>query len=1553
MSVRAQFRADTRGSSGGSFVPRARKNGRASLLAGTALAGSLLGCVVFAPTGAWAASECGTIPASSGANYTVGCGQGPFTSGITYGNSQTGNAVSTIFEFTNTQDVVTSGSHAAVSLSSNKSGAAIQVDIAQENSGLSPVFQGSAGQDGFSVTTSGSNSPIIFDMGEGSVTGGGSSFLSTGANGVALSTTGSNSSVTFDLTGGTITGGGQTSLIILPTNSNGVLITTTQSTSDINFATSEGTSITAAHGNGVQLNAGGGSSIGSDPTNNTIDGTITSTQTLLTVGVGTGWLGTATGSGNVTQNVGTTGDVSGSGAGLVGTTQNGDVTFVVDGQVNQTSTVAGTLTAPLLLPVGIGGEATGSGNVSITTDAGSSVSQVGHQALTNVEGAGILGVALGTGNVTITANGDVAATGVGVGAISNSGNSTVTIGGDVTVTGASGSASAFGLNQTAGAYAFSTSGSATANLYGGNIGSSSAGTSPDVGIAAVVLGGTQDATVNIGDGTSAASTIYANEIGALATNTGVGNAVITNTLDPDGNQNTVNSGGVGLLAVTTGGGNATIDAGNINSGLNSSGDIFGSGAVALALNGGNATVNLHGDVNTNGGTFGALALSNGGDATVTSDAGITIDPPIGMAAVTFGSGLASVINNATVDSTVIGLSGTNFGDGAVLIRNTSSGDVEAATGTGISVLKIGANTNPVGNSPFSVIVSNQGIVNAPNGAGVSVVAFDPTDTAANNVLISNKYDSATITGEGSSLFTAAISVLADGNVDVSNSRGATITTESGTSGIALAIAAGGDVNVSNSRGATIDGLAELASLTGSVTFDNSRGATWDSSGVSVLAAADDVTINNSRGASIDISAIGGGLVMLAGDDATINNSSGASFTLEGINANVMVAGDDATINNSRGATFTLEGINANVMVAGDDATINNYDGATFNLVGINGNLMFAQDNVSINNYNGASFNMYGLNGSLLVAQTGNATINNYNGGSINLWGGNIISLVANSGDATINNYNGGSINMLGVNAITLTAANGSEVFNNEANGTVFNDGIGTIAGSTNLQFNNSGLVTEIDGHTGDILYIDPATFNASGNSQLGVDAYLGAPGSASDMLFVDGSVTGLTSIIVNDVNSGPGAYNPQGIAIVDVTGTGTTVGGSDANWVLDPSSSHYDTLSGTPVLDKGLFEYFLAQDPTGASQGCVSGAGQCVSLYSVPGQIAQELPIALTAAQNLWQETALMWEDRQSEIRDWLSRPISLSPTPGLIVKGPLPPQPVQGAGPGIWAKAIGSWTTRSDTTSESLAGHTFNFDLGYKQNSFGIIGGADFGKAGVFRPNDAVILGAMGGYVESHLNFNSGGTSFVYTGGTVGGSVSYIANGFFIDGLAKADLLRLQINTPWLVSSPDSVNFAGTSVGMNTVGGIGNIGYRFDTGGYFFEPIGTLTYSVTHIDSFNAEQVLGANINFGNGESLRGALGGRVGLELPSVIPGHSMEAWIMGRVWDEFLGNNNSVDIQNAGPDAILVDNFQKVFGEVKGGVTLVTPVAGWSGFVDAGVKFNDQFNTVTAKGGINYQW
>jgi hypothetical protein len=60
------------------------------------------------------------------------------------------------------------------------------------------------------------------------------------------------------------------------------------------------------------------------------------------------------------------------------------------------------------------------------------------------------------------------------------------------------------------------------------------------------------------------------------------------------------------------------------------------------------------------------------------------------------------------------------------------------------------------------------------------------------------------------------------------------------------------------------------------------------------------------------------------------------------------------------------------------------------------------------------------------------------------------------------------------------------------------------------------------------------------------------------------------------------------------------------------------------TLRKGLFDYILVDDP---------GVFELVSL---PNSVLFQMPVAATAAQNMWYETALGWEDRQIEMRDFL-----------------------------------------------------------------------------------------------------------------------------------------------------------------------------------------------------------------------------------------------------------------------------------------------------------------------------
>jgi len=348
-----------------------------------------------------------------------------------------------------------------------------------------------------------------------------------------------------------------------------------------------------------------------------------------------------------------------------------------------------------------------------------------------------------------------------------------------------------------------------------------------------------------------------------------------------------------------------------------------------------------------------------------------------------------------------------------------------------------------------------------------------------------------------------------------------------------------------------------------------------------------------------------------------------------------------------------------------------------------------------------------------------------------------------------------------------------------------------------------------------------------------------------------------------------------------------------------------------------------------------------------------QLPVAITAAQNIFNETALMWEDRQTEVRaSWRQgwAPV-IAAGADLPTKAPRVVAPASTSFGSVWLKGIGSWTKRDNVVgvSTSFSGDP-NVDLGYKQDTYGFIGGLTMGVENLFHPGDAVVGGPMAGYIESKVRFNSNGTTMKFTGGTGGVSLGWLYGGFFVDALAKVDFLTMKTDMPALASA----GFGGLpNADLWTYGFVGNVGYRWDfRNNFFFEPLGTLVYAKTHFNNLSTLQGLGADINFADGESLRGAIGARAGVSIPNW-GGRRVEVSILGRAWDELKNDNNGVTLVSQGGNVELTDNFTKSFGEVKAGIDVFGRPGQWGAFLNAGVKFNDQFYTVTAKGGFNYQF
>ena len=187
-----------------------------------------------------------------------------------------------------------------------------------------------------------------------------------------------------------------------------------------------------------------------------------------------------------------------------------------------------------------------------------------------------------------------------------------------------------------------------------------------------------NATVNLSATSVVEAGSFASGAGAYAVSL-AGNAVI----DADALSETTSVSGPGLVGISLGG-TSTVDAGVVNSGSDPV-SLFGfvlpaipglpslSGGV-LSLSNDDAIANAHGDITTTG-SFGVLALSLTGNATAHSDAGITIDPLIGMASVTLSADpldTAMVDNNATVNATGIGLMALNLGAGNAVVTNTNA-----------------------------------------------------------------------------------------------------------------------------------------------------------------------------------------------------------------------------------------------------------------------------------------------------------------------------------------------------------------------------------------------------------------------------------------------------------------------------------------------------------------------------------------------------------------------------------------------------------------------------------------------------------------------------------------------------------------------------------------------------------------------------------------------------------------------------------------------------------------------------------------------------------------
>ncbi|HTJ58473.1 MAG TPA: autotransporter outer membrane beta-barrel domain-containing protein [Devosiaceae bacterium] len=497
----------------------------------------------------------------------------------------------------------------------------------------------------------------------------------------------------------------------------------------------------------------------------------------------------------------------------------------------------------------------------------------------------------------------------------------------------------------------------------------------------------------------------------------------------------------------------------------------------------------------------------------------------------------------------------------------------------------------------------------------------------------------------------------------------------------------------------------------------------------------------------------------------------------------------------------------------------------------------------------------------------------------------------------------------------------------------------------------TGLVSMIDGGTGDYTYISHQFHGAAGQSFLGVDVNF-APGTPEDALTDDwetpatwradrfdlgdfsddGQIDGSTGLIVNKVGGGsvvtgdtiivaysPVDGNPVGMQCFDSSC-------KDGNTMYVASASKgYINVGGTGAIQDGLHAWYLhevgeAPDPTFVLQS--EWAPQAV-----------QLPSLITGAQNVWHDTSSQVEDHVYG---------SHFPQAGEGGGGadvPVGETPAINAGYGsaMWGKISGSITNQDTTVNQTMAGGPpVTIDTSFVQNTFSLLGGVDFTP--MDGSNGGLRLGVFAGYLNSNLGFTSYDASSTYSGGTVGGYAAYNNDGFYVDGEVKADLLNLTYTAP--LGTGFSTSGLATNIGV-----LGNTGYRLQMGNSFIEPIGSLAYINTTLQDFSDS---GDTVDFSNGQSLQAGAGVRVGTALATGDE-TTTELSLLGKVWNEFEPANEVTLTDSAQNSTTFTDSISGVFGEVAATATTYSNDRGFSGFVSVSDKFNDSFNTVTGKAGL----
>ena len=939
--------------------------------------------------------------------------------------------------------------------------------------------------------------------------------------------------------------------------------------------------------------------------------------------------------------------------------------------------------------------------------------------------------------------------------------------------------------------------------------------------------------------------------------TGAGNLNVQN----GGTVATSGTGATGLLVSSTSSGTAIANAGSIATSGDMSPGIYANAAAGVTISG-------IGSINTAGngspGVSVITPVTASGAISVTTGSVATTGPnSAGFYVSTYGgpASVSATLVKASGDfspGVFVGATGSiniNVGQVSTAGASTADGALGPNDATGIFAISTGGDVNITAGSISTASDLSRGVfAYTPTGAvNISTGSITTTGLAAIGI-------QAIAAGTGVNITSGSISTLGDQAVGILTYGSAPISIIS--------------TGTLSTQGASADGVYAQTSATVSVVNTGAisvQGAT--SRGIYASGAAG-VTISGTGSVSTAgvtspaIAAIssGGAVSIAMGAVATTGDSSDGVDATGAGPVSVSTAAIQTSGNASIGVNVNSTGDAVNVLVGGavvsalgDAVDVTSATGSTIT-VGAKGSLAAP-----------GGYAVQGFAGPVAISNAGTIT-------------GRI--LLAGSGDSVANTG-------LFVATGDSNFGTGGDVFSNSSVLQIAPTGgqAGSVSFNGLQAFNNTGLVELRNGHAGDVLTLTGAFDGASG-SRLGLDVQLGGAGSTADKLVV-GTITGTTSLLIQDVGASVGALN-KGIVVVQAA-PGSAAGAL--------------TLANGPI-SKGFIQYSLVSN----------SASGTYSLVGLPGAPAYQTLKFTEGAENLWHASEAAWSSHLTGLRDAASAGDRLALAPG-------------GRG---WAEVFGSDLQRNGAQDFTTFGQGQRFDLSYDQSYVGFQGGFDVVRAAL---GGAIAYGLTGGYANSRLHFRAAAGAVDYDVGNVGLYAAYVAGPAFVNLLFKYDHDELSASSPIARYKADP--------NADGYGGAAEAGYRLGGSRLWAEPVASLEYVRTNLDSFAAQ---GASFQFDGADSLLGKVGLRVGGAL-RLASGVLLSPYGGAHLVKEFDGDNR-VAFTSGGYTVAFANRRPGGFGQAEAGLDIATP-GRLSGFIEGDGDFGGGVSGGGGRVGLRFRW